>query len=121
MQITLSAGRKPQQKRKLYRRSAEILAESPGLKPQDLVINPIEVSWENWSFRKWRSALHGRLIFSFEAGLNRWISPAKSHYRTSAVPVFHMSAFNQELCACDSDRRLPSPWRAFSFRQGGLP
>ncbi len=50
VQITLSAGRKPQQKRKLYNRMAEILAESPGLTPQDLVINLVEVAWENWSF-----------------------------------------------------------------------
>jgi 4-oxalocrotonate tautomerase len=50
VQITLSAGRKPQQKRKLYKRMAEILTESPGLRPQDLVINLVEVSWENWSF-----------------------------------------------------------------------
>lgn len=50
VQITMSAGRKPQQKRKLYKRMAEILAESPGLRPQDLVINLVEVSWENWSF-----------------------------------------------------------------------
>jgi 4-oxalocrotonate tautomerase len=50
VQITLSAGRKPQQKRKLFRRMAEILAESPGLKPQELVINLVEVVWENWSF-----------------------------------------------------------------------
>jgi 4-oxalocrotonate tautomerase len=50
VQITLSAGRKPQQKRKLFQRMAEILAESPGLKPQDLLINLVEVSWENWSF-----------------------------------------------------------------------
>ena len=50
VQITLSVGRKPQQKRKLFQRMAEILAESPGLKPQDLVINLVEVSWENWSF-----------------------------------------------------------------------
>ena len=50
VQITLSAGRKPQQKRKLFQRMAEILAESPGLKPQDLVINLVEVAWENWSF-----------------------------------------------------------------------
>jgi 4-oxalocrotonate tautomerase len=50
VQITLSAGRKPQQKRKLYKRMAEILAEAPGLRPQDLVINLVEVSWENWSF-----------------------------------------------------------------------
>lgn len=50
VQITLSAGRKPQQKRKLFKRAAEILAESPGLRPQDLVINLVEVAWENWSF-----------------------------------------------------------------------
>jgi 4-oxalocrotonate tautomerase len=29
---------------------AEILAQSPGLKPQDLVINLVEVAWENWPF-----------------------------------------------------------------------
>lgn len=50
VQITLSAGRKPQQKRKLFKRMAEMLAESPGLKPADLVINLVEVVWENWSF-----------------------------------------------------------------------
>jgi 4-oxalocrotonate tautomerase len=50
VQITLSTGRKPQQKRLLYKRMAEILAESPGLRPQDLLINLVEVSWENWSF-----------------------------------------------------------------------
>jgi len=50
VQITLSAGRKPQQKRKLFKRMAEILTESPGLKPQELVINLVEVVWENWSF-----------------------------------------------------------------------
>jgi phenylpyruvate tautomerase PptA (4-oxalocrotonate tautomerase family) len=50
VQITLSFGRKPQQKRKLYKRMAEILAEAPGLLPQDLLINLVETSWENWSF-----------------------------------------------------------------------
>jgi phenylpyruvate tautomerase PptA (4-oxalocrotonate tautomerase family) len=50
VQITLSAGRKPQQKRKFYKRVAELLAESPGVKPADLVINLVEVAWENWSF-----------------------------------------------------------------------
>ena len=50
VQITLSSGRKPMQKRKLYQRMAEILAESPGLPPQELLINLVEVSWENWSF-----------------------------------------------------------------------
>ncbi len=50
VQITLSTGRKPQQKRLLFKCMAEILAESPGLRPQDLLINLVEVSWENWSF-----------------------------------------------------------------------
>jgi 4-oxalocrotonate tautomerase len=50
VQITLSSGRKPQQKRKLYKRMAEILAEAPGLPPQDLVVNLVETTWENWSF-----------------------------------------------------------------------
>ena len=43
-------GGKPQQKRALFRRMAEILKESPGLRPQDLLVNLVEVSWENWSF-----------------------------------------------------------------------
>jgi len=50
VQIAMSFGRKPQQKRKLFKRMAEILAEAPGLPPQDLVINLVETSWENWSF-----------------------------------------------------------------------
>lgn len=50
VQITLSGGRKPGQKRKLFQRMAEILAKSPGLRPQDLLINLVEVAWENWSF-----------------------------------------------------------------------
>jgi 4-oxalocrotonate tautomerase len=50
VQISLSSGRKPQQKRKLFKRMSEILDESIGLRPQDLVINLVEVSWENWSF-----------------------------------------------------------------------
>jgi phenylpyruvate tautomerase PptA (4-oxalocrotonate tautomerase family) len=50
VQIILSAGRKPQQKRKLFKRMAEILAESPGLAPQDLMVVLVETSWENWSF-----------------------------------------------------------------------
>jgi phenylpyruvate tautomerase PptA (4-oxalocrotonate tautomerase family) len=50
IQITLSTGRKPQQKRKFYKRVAELLKESPGIPSQELVINLVEVSWENWSF-----------------------------------------------------------------------
>src|SRR5579864_1543842 len=50
VQITLSAGRKPGQKRKLFQRMAEILAKNPGLRPEDLMINLVETVWENWSF-----------------------------------------------------------------------
>jgi phenylpyruvate tautomerase PptA (4-oxalocrotonate tautomerase family) len=50
VQITLSEGRRPQQKRKLYRRIAELLAVSPGVPPQDVIVNLVEVAWENWSF-----------------------------------------------------------------------
>ena len=50
VQITLSTGRKLVQKRKLMKRMAEILQENPGLRPQDLMINLVEVAWENWSF-----------------------------------------------------------------------
>jgi 4-oxalocrotonate tautomerase len=50
VQITLSAGRKLAQKRKLFRRMAELLGENPGLRPQDLMVNLVEVAWENWSF-----------------------------------------------------------------------
>jgi 4-oxalocrotonate tautomerase len=50
VQITLSAGRKPPQKRKLYQRIVELLAKNPGVRPQDVMINLVETSWENWSF-----------------------------------------------------------------------
>lgn len=50
VQITLSVGRKPPQKRKLFHRIAELLAKNPGLRPQEVVINLVEVAWENWSF-----------------------------------------------------------------------
>jgi 4-oxalocrotonate tautomerase len=50
VQITMSTGRKPGQKRALFKRMAELLAKSPGLRAEDLLINLIEVSWENWSF-----------------------------------------------------------------------
>jgi len=50
VQITLSTGRKLAQKRKLFKKMAEILAENPGLRPEDLMVSLVEVAWENWSF-----------------------------------------------------------------------
>jgi phenylpyruvate tautomerase PptA (4-oxalocrotonate tautomerase family) len=52
VQITLSTGRKPGQKRALFARMAELLGKSPGVRPEDLLVNLVEVSWENWSFGK---------------------------------------------------------------------
>ena len=34
----------------LYRRITELLAERPGIRPEDVFINLIEVGKENWSF-----------------------------------------------------------------------
>lgn len=50
VQITLSTGRKLPQKRKLFKRIVEMLSENPGVRPQDVMINLVEVAWENWSF-----------------------------------------------------------------------
>lgn len=50
VQITLSTGRRPGQKRALFKQMANLLAKSPGLRREDLLVNLDEVSWENWSF-----------------------------------------------------------------------
>lgn len=50
VQITLSFGRKPAQKRALYAQIAETLTRQAGVRPQDILINLVEVAWENWSF-----------------------------------------------------------------------
>lgn len=50
VEITLSVGRKPPQKRALCKRITELLAKSPGVRPEDVAIVLTEVAWENWSF-----------------------------------------------------------------------
>lgn len=50
VQITLNAGRSTKQKRALYARMTEVLAENPGVRPQDVLISLVEVARENWSF-----------------------------------------------------------------------
>ena len=50
VRITLNAGRSTEQKRALYARMTELLAESPGVRPQDVLISLVEVARENWSF-----------------------------------------------------------------------
>ena len=50
IQLTVSNTRPVAQKQKLYRRIVERLAESPGLREEDIFINLVEVLPENWSF-----------------------------------------------------------------------
>ena len=50
VQITLNAGRSTDQKRALYARLTGLLEESPGVRPQDVLISLVEVRRENWSF-----------------------------------------------------------------------
>jgi phenylpyruvate tautomerase PptA (4-oxalocrotonate tautomerase family) len=50
IQITVSNTRPTAQKQKLYRRIIERLTENPGLRPEDIFINLVEVLPENWSF-----------------------------------------------------------------------
>jgi 4-oxalocrotonate tautomerase len=50
IQITVSNTRPTAQKQKLYRCIVERLTENPGLRPEDIFINLVEVLPENWSF-----------------------------------------------------------------------
>jgi len=50
IQLTVSNTRTVAQKKALYRRIVERLTESPGLRPEDILINLVEVRPENWSF-----------------------------------------------------------------------
>jgi phenylpyruvate tautomerase PptA (4-oxalocrotonate tautomerase family) len=50
VQITFNAGRTLEQKKALYARIAELLAQAPGIRPQDVLVNLVEVAKENWSF-----------------------------------------------------------------------
>jgi phenylpyruvate tautomerase PptA (4-oxalocrotonate tautomerase family) len=50
VQVVLNAGRTTEVKKALYARIAEELAASPGVRPDDVLVNLVEVSKENWSF-----------------------------------------------------------------------
>jgi 4-oxalocrotonate tautomerase len=50
IQITLNAGRTLEQKRALYEKITELLAQEPGVRTEDVVINLVEVGKEDWSF-----------------------------------------------------------------------
>jgi 4-oxalocrotonate tautomerase len=49
IQITVFDTRTAQQKKVLFGRIAELLGESPGIRPQDVFVNVLEAAKENWS------------------------------------------------------------------------
>jgi 4-oxalocrotonate tautomerase len=50
IQITVSNTRSIEQKKALFARIVELLAQKPGLRKEDVFINLLEVAKENWSF-----------------------------------------------------------------------
>jgi 4-oxalocrotonate tautomerase len=50
IQITLNAGRTVELKKALFARIAALLAESPGVRREDVVVSLVDVPKENWSF-----------------------------------------------------------------------
>lgn len=50
IQITANNTRTLEQKKALYLRVTQLLGESPGLRPEDVFVNLVEVAKENWSF-----------------------------------------------------------------------
>ena len=49
IRITVFDTRTLEQKKALFRRISELLAESPGIRPEDVFVNVIEAAMENWS------------------------------------------------------------------------
>jgi 4-oxalocrotonate tautomerase len=49
IQITANNTRSVEQKKALFRRIAERLGQSPGVRPQDVFVSLVEVAKENWS------------------------------------------------------------------------
>lgn len=49
IQITVFASRTADEKKALYRRIADLLGESPGIRPEDVFVNVLDAPKENWS------------------------------------------------------------------------
>jgi 4-oxalocrotonate tautomerase len=49
IQITVFNTRTAEEKKALFRRIAEFLGESPGIRPEDVFVNVLESAKENWS------------------------------------------------------------------------
>ena len=49
IQITVFNTRTAEQKKALFRRTAELLGENPGIRPENVFLNVLESAKENWS------------------------------------------------------------------------
>ncbi|AGA28917.1 tautomerase family protein [Singulisphaera acidiphila] len=49
VQITWNEGRSAGQKKKLFKAITEGLGKAPGIRPEDVFINLVDVRFENWS------------------------------------------------------------------------
>jgi 4-oxalocrotonate tautomerase len=49
IQITVFNTRTPEQKKALFKRTAELLGKSPGIRPEDVFITVLDAAKENWS------------------------------------------------------------------------
>lgn len=49
IRITVFNTRTPEQKKALFKRTAELLGKSPGIRPEDVFVNVLESAKENWS------------------------------------------------------------------------
>ena len=47
--ITVFDTRTPEQKKALFKRTAELLGKSPGIRPEDVFITVVDAAKENWS------------------------------------------------------------------------
>jgi 4-oxalocrotonate tautomerase len=50
IQVTANDSRTLEQKKAFFKRAADLLAENPGLRREDVFISLVEVGKENWSF-----------------------------------------------------------------------
>jgi phenylpyruvate tautomerase PptA (4-oxalocrotonate tautomerase family) len=50
IQITWNEGRAVEQKKALYKAIVDGLTAKPGIRPEDVLINLVEVKKENWSY-----------------------------------------------------------------------
>ena len=49
IQITVFDTRTAEQKKALFRRTAELLGENPGIRPENVFVNVLDAAKENWS------------------------------------------------------------------------